>query len=167
MAAVAWRQRRQTNQTGLEKEICEEVLQTIAYPYTSVITTPALILHDTRDARAPITNSFPMCHALKDNGVTVKFIAIPVAGHSPGDPVRQIGKYCIWLDWLEKYVKKPLRVVARSHRVRCDTHFLVLFRRAALGLSIEASLRYQLDICLLKGKQGSFGTTQDFLIEVL
>ena len=31
----------------------------------------------------PITNAYALYHALKDNGVTVKFIAVPVAAHFP------------------------------------------------------------------------------------
>jgi dipeptidyl aminopeptidase/acylaminoacyl peptidase len=73
--------------------------------YAGAITTPTLIMHDTGDERVPITNSYAMYHALKDNGVTVKFIAIPVAGHGPGDPVRQCDTYRTWLDWLDKYLK--------------------------------------------------------------
>ena len=37
----------------------------------------------------PITQSYRLYHALKDNGVPVKFMAYPTAGHFPGDPVRQ------------------------------------------------------------------------------
>jgi dipeptidyl aminopeptidase/acylaminoacyl peptidase len=55
--------------------------------------------------RVPITNSYAMYHALKDNGVTVKFIAIPTAGHEPSDPVRNSDVDRVWLEWLDKYLK--------------------------------------------------------------
>jgi dipeptidyl aminopeptidase/acylaminoacyl peptidase len=58
--------------------------------YAQAIRTPTLILSDTGDVRVPITQSYHMYHALKDNGVPVKFVAYPVGGHFPGDPVRQM-----------------------------------------------------------------------------
>ena len=68
------------------------------------IKTPTLILSDTGDTRVPITQSFKLYHALRDNNVPVQFIAYPVAGHSPGDPVRQQDVNRRWIDWLEKYL---------------------------------------------------------------
>jgi dipeptidyl aminopeptidase/acylaminoacyl peptidase len=88
-----------------KKEYAKAYQEQSPITYAGAITTPTLILHDTSDARVPITNSYAMYHALKDNGVTVKFIAIPVAGHGPGDPVRQCDTYRTWLDWLDKYLK--------------------------------------------------------------
>jgi dipeptidyl aminopeptidase/acylaminoacyl peptidase len=73
--------------------------------YADAITTPTLILHDTSNSRVPITNSYAMYHALKDNGVTVKFIAIPTAGHEPSDPVHDFDLERVWLDWLDQYLK--------------------------------------------------------------
>jgi len=55
-----------------------------------------------------------MYHALKDNGVTVKFIAFPVAGHYPfpvdahipyGSPVHLSDIDRVWLDWFDQYLK--------------------------------------------------------------
>ena len=51
--------------------------------YWSSIKTPTLLLHDTGDARVTITQSYSLFHALKDNGVEVKFFAYPVGGHFP------------------------------------------------------------------------------------
>jgi len=74
--------------------------------YATAITTPTLTLHDTGDPNVPITDAYLLYHALKDNGVTVKFIAIPVAGHFPNDsPVRESDIYHYWIDWLDQYVK--------------------------------------------------------------
>jgi len=53
----------------------------------------------------PITNSYAMLHALKDHGVSVKFIAIPTAGHEPSDPVHESDLERVWLEWLDKYLK--------------------------------------------------------------
>jgi len=68
-------------------------------------TTPTLIMGDVGDNNVPITNSYKLYHALKDNGTVVQFVAYPVAGHFPSDPVRSedVGKR--WLAWLEQYLK--------------------------------------------------------------
>ena len=73
--------------------------------YWSNIKTPTLLLHDTGDARVTITQSYSLFHALKDNGVEVKFFAYPVGGHFPGDPVRQMDVYRRWSDWLDQHLK--------------------------------------------------------------
>jgi len=66
--------------------------------YAAQMKTPTLILHDTGDARVTITQGYSLYHALKDNGVPVKFIAIPVPGHFPGDPVRAMDTFHYWID---------------------------------------------------------------------
>jgi dipeptidyl aminopeptidase/acylaminoacyl peptidase len=73
--------------------------------YATQIKTPTLILNDTGDARVPITQSYQLYHALKDNGVPVKFVAYPISGHFPVDPVRHQDVYRRWLDWLDQYLK--------------------------------------------------------------
>jgi dipeptidyl aminopeptidase/acylaminoacyl peptidase len=73
--------------------------------YASQIKTPTLILGNTGDSLVPITQSYELYHALKDNGVTVKFVAYPVPGHLPGGPVRRRDVYDRWLGWLDQYLK--------------------------------------------------------------
>jgi dipeptidyl aminopeptidase/acylaminoacyl peptidase len=73
--------------------------------YAAQIKTPTLILSDTGDARVPIAQSYQLYHALKDNGVPVKFIAYPVPGHEPGDPIRFRDVDRRWLGWLDEYLK--------------------------------------------------------------
>jgi dipeptidyl aminopeptidase/acylaminoacyl peptidase len=73
--------------------------------YYAAITTPTLILHDTGDARVPVTNSYLMYHALRDNGVPVQFVAYPVPGHLPGDPVRLTDVFRRWVGWMDQYLK--------------------------------------------------------------
>jgi dipeptidyl aminopeptidase/acylaminoacyl peptidase len=73
--------------------------------YALHIKTPTLILHDTGDARVTISQSYQLFHALKENGVPVKFFAYPVAGHFPGDPVRQMDVDRRWVDWMDQYLK--------------------------------------------------------------
>jgi dipeptidyl aminopeptidase/acylaminoacyl peptidase len=46
-----------------------------------------------------------MYHALKDNGVPAKFVAYPVPGHFPRDPVRAADVNKRWIEWLAEYLK--------------------------------------------------------------
>jgi dipeptidyl aminopeptidase/acylaminoacyl peptidase len=68
------------------------------------IKTPTLIVATTGDARVPITQSYQLHRALKDNDVPVKFVAYPVAGHFPGDPVRQKDLLRRWVAWLDDHM---------------------------------------------------------------
>ena len=68
------------------------------------IRAPTLIMCDTGDFRVPITQSYGLYRALKDNHVTTEFYAIPVAGHFPGDPVRQMDVFQRWVDWLKRFL---------------------------------------------------------------
>jgi len=76
-------------------------------PITSAknVKTPTLILSDTGDVRVPITQSFEMYRALSDNGVPVKFIAYPVSGHFPADPVHQADVQRRYVEWFSTYLK--------------------------------------------------------------
>jgi dipeptidyl aminopeptidase/acylaminoacyl peptidase len=71
----------------------------------SKITAPTLILCDTGDFRVPIAQSFSLYRALVDNHVKTEFYAIPVGGHFPADPIRQMDVYQRWQDWLVPYLK--------------------------------------------------------------
>ena len=71
--------------------------------YAHQIKTPTLILSTTGDPRVTVTQSYKLYHALKDNGTTVQFIAYPVGGHFPPDPVHQRDVYRRWIDWIAKY----------------------------------------------------------------
>ncbi len=88
-----------------QKEYAKAYAEQSAITYAAAVTTPTLILHDTGDATVPITSSYAFYHALKDNGVTVKFIAFPIPGHEPGDPVHDSDKDRVWLEWFDKYLK--------------------------------------------------------------
>ena len=68
------------------------------------IRAPTLIMCDTGDFRVPITQSYGLYRALKDNHVTTEFYAIPTGGHFPGDPVRQMDVYQRWVDWLQRFL---------------------------------------------------------------
>ena len=73
--------------------------------YAAHIKAPTLILSDTGDFRVTVTQSYELFHALKDNGVPVRFFAYPVGGHFPNDPVRQQDVYRRWTDWLAEHLK--------------------------------------------------------------
>ena len=73
--------------------------------YAAHMKTPTLILSDTGDFRVTITQSYELFHALKDNGVPVRFFAYPVGGHFPNDPVRQMDVYRRWTEWLVERLK--------------------------------------------------------------
>ena len=73
--------------------------------YASKVKTPTLILSDMGDVRVPVTQSFQMYHALKDNNVPVKFIAYPVSGHSPEDPAHQGDIDHRYVEWFTQYLK--------------------------------------------------------------
>jgi dipeptidyl aminopeptidase/acylaminoacyl peptidase len=71
--------------------------------YAAKIRTPTLIMSDTGDFRVPMTQALKLYHALKDNGVETKFIAYPVPGHSPKDPIRQRDVQRRWIEWIEQH----------------------------------------------------------------
>ncbi len=73
--------------------------------FAAQMKTPTLIMHDTGDARVTVTQGYSLYHALKDNGVPVKFLAFPVAGHFPGDPVRRMDVFSNWVAWMDQYLK--------------------------------------------------------------
>ena len=72
--------------------------------YAPKIKAPTLILSDTGDYRVTITQSYRLYHALRDNGVPTQFIAYPVSGHSPTDPVHTRDVDRRWVEWLAKYI---------------------------------------------------------------
>jgi dipeptidyl aminopeptidase/acylaminoacyl peptidase len=72
--------------------------------YASKMKTPTLILCDVGDYRVPIPQAYKLYHALRDNKVPVKFIAYPVAGHSPADPIRARDVWRRWTAWFGQYL---------------------------------------------------------------
>jgi dipeptidyl aminopeptidase/acylaminoacyl peptidase len=73
--------------------------------YANKMKAPTLILCDVGDYRVPITQSYSLYHALKDNGVETQFFAYPVGGHSPSDPVRQRDIDRKWIWWLKAHLE--------------------------------------------------------------
>jgi len=72
--------------------------------YAWKVKAPTLILSDVGDWRVTTTQAYKLYRALKDNRVTVKFIAYPVPGHSPADPIRARDVWRRWVAWLGPYL---------------------------------------------------------------
>ena len=71
--------------------------------YARQIRTPTLILSNTGDERVTVSQSYKLYHALKDNGVEVKFVVYPVSGHFPADPVHQRDLRRRWVEWIAQH----------------------------------------------------------------
>jgi dipeptidyl aminopeptidase/acylaminoacyl peptidase len=75
--------------------------------YATRIKAPTLVLHNTGDARVPVTESFILYHTLRDVGVETQFIAYPVAGHGPDSPVHRRDVSRRWADWIRTHFEMP------------------------------------------------------------
>lgn len=73
--------------------------------YVGQIATPTLIISGTSDEQVPISESYSLYHALHDEGVPVRFVAIPDALHFPTNPAQVEGYYRVTLEWLERYLR--------------------------------------------------------------
>jgi len=72
--------------------------------YAWRVKVPTLIMSDVGDWRVTTTQAYKLYHALKDNNVPVKFIAFPVSGHAPADPIRSRDVWRRWTAWLATYL---------------------------------------------------------------
>lgn len=72
--------------------------------YAWRVKAPTLIMSDVGDWRVTTTQAYKLYHALKDNHVPVKFIAYPVPGHSPADPIRSRDVWRRWTAWFDQYL---------------------------------------------------------------
>jgi dipeptidyl aminopeptidase/acylaminoacyl peptidase len=73
--------------------------------YAKDITTPTLIWGTTDDPDVPVVQSFSMYHALKDNGVPVRFVLYPSPTHGPRDVIQAADITELWIGWLDNYMK--------------------------------------------------------------
>lgn len=64
------------------------------------IRTPMLILSTTGDVRVPVTQSYKLRRALKDNQVPVRLVLYPQPGHMPEDPANEQDWYRRWMEWI-------------------------------------------------------------------
>jgi dipeptidyl aminopeptidase/acylaminoacyl peptidase len=74
--------------------------------YVRNVKTPTLIISTTGDVRVPVTQSYKLFRALTDLGVETKFVAYPVPGHGPGDPVRGRDWYARTIAWIEAHDRR-------------------------------------------------------------
>ena len=79
-----------------------EAQSPIAYAWR--VKAPTLIMSDVGDWRVTTTQAYKLYHALRDNRVTVKFIAYPVPGHFPSDPLRDRDIFRRWTAWFAAYL---------------------------------------------------------------
>jgi dipeptidyl aminopeptidase/acylaminoacyl peptidase len=76
-----------------------------AISYVRDVTTPVMIVSDVGDNRDPFATSSMYYRALRDNGKDATFVAYPVNGHFPGDPVRALDLYGRWIDWFARHLQ--------------------------------------------------------------
>jgi dipeptidyl aminopeptidase/acylaminoacyl peptidase len=69
------------------------------------IKAPTLILANTGDPRVPITQSYKLYHTLIDNGTIAKFIGWPIPAHNATDPITQMERDRLWVNWMNTYLK--------------------------------------------------------------
>jgi dipeptidyl aminopeptidase/acylaminoacyl peptidase len=69
------------------------------------IKAPTLILANIGDPRVPVTQSYKLYHTLIDNGTVTKFMAWPIPAHNATDPVTQIERDRLWVNWMNTYLK--------------------------------------------------------------
>jgi dipeptidyl aminopeptidase/acylaminoacyl peptidase len=86
---------------GLAKDYAEQS----PISYVDRIVTPTLIMADTGDQRVPTAQCFILYNALKERGVTTKFVLFPASGHYPSDPVQGEDVSRRMADWLQTYGK--------------------------------------------------------------
>ncbi|HEX7326096.1 MAG TPA: S9 family peptidase [Rhodanobacteraceae bacterium] len=73
--------------------------------YARNVKAPTLLMGDVHDSNVPLINADEWYHALRDNGVTVKFYAYPESTHFPHDIVQQTDVYRRWVGWMKKYLQ--------------------------------------------------------------
>ncbi len=82
--------------------------------YAAKITTPTLVMTNTRDFRVTPTQSFKLYHALRDNNVPTKFIAYPIVGHNAQDPVRMRDVQRRWIGWIDDHFRETTSTQAKE-----------------------------------------------------
>jgi dipeptidyl aminopeptidase/acylaminoacyl peptidase len=60
-------------------------------------------MSNVQDFRVPITQSYKLFRALKDNAVETQFVAYPGRTHFPEDPVGSRDVYRRWMEWIQRH----------------------------------------------------------------
>jgi dipeptidyl aminopeptidase/acylaminoacyl peptidase len=74
------------------------------YSFVQNVTTPTLIIHGEQDTTDPISESMMFYQALKERGVTVRFLRFPREPHGFREPHHQRIRDVEEITWLQKYV---------------------------------------------------------------
>lgn len=89
----------------VDKKVKEDWIKNSPITYAENVKTPTLLLSNTDDERVPISQSYQYFRVLQDIGTETKFIAFPISGHYPADPLRQKELQKYTLEWLGSYLK--------------------------------------------------------------
>jgi dipeptidyl aminopeptidase/acylaminoacyl peptidase len=76
--------------------------------YVTKVKTPTLVMSLMEDFRVPTSQALTYYRALKDNGVETEYIAFPGRGHNPRDPVHQLERSRLWVDWVKRHMETPV-----------------------------------------------------------
>jgi dipeptidyl aminopeptidase/acylaminoacyl peptidase len=72
--------------------------------YASKVKAPTLVMTLEEDFRVPPAQALGFYRALEDNGVETRYIAFPGRGHNPRDPLHQLERSRLWLDWVKTHM---------------------------------------------------------------
>ena len=72
--------------------------------YVTKVRTPTLVMSLMEDFRVPTSQAFAYYRALKDNGVETQFITFPGRGHNPSDPLHNLERTRLWVDWVRRHM---------------------------------------------------------------
>lgn len=75
--------------------------------YATRVKTPTLVMSLMEDFRVPPAQAMGFYRALEDNGVETRYIAFPGRGHNPRDPVHQMERSRLWVDWVKQHFPAP------------------------------------------------------------
>ena len=87
-----------------DEKVKENWIKNSPITYAEQVKTPTLILSNIGDERVPISQSYTYFRVLQDIGIESKFIAFPISGHFPSDPLRRKEVHRHILDWLDTYL---------------------------------------------------------------
>ena len=76
--------------------------------YVKQVKTPTLVMSLVEDFRVPPSQALSYYRALKDNGVETEYVVFPGRGHNPRDPVHQMERTRLWVDWVKKHMPAPV-----------------------------------------------------------
>lgn len=114
MADAGWLAERMLGGMPWTRESAARYRKNSPITFVDKINTPTLVLATTGDARVPVSQSFKLYRALLDRGVPTQFIAYPLAGHFPADPVNARDVTRRWLEWVERHLTRVDAAAARS-----------------------------------------------------